>query len=449
MLSVPNRTAPPPRSFFRRFQSLSEIIDPSRYEDPQWERLHRDLETYSMDKPSFRHWSGEIVRKTYEWTHCIFGLQMLGALQPDARALGVGAGHEPVIFWLADRIACVVATDLYGNEAWATSLGAEAAPDVFDQPERYCPRSFAREKIKFEYADGTKLPFGNETFDFCWSLSSIEHFGGHDAAAAAMREMARVTKPGGIVCVATEVLLRNDQSHPEYFTRREFNRYIVRASTELSLVGRMRWNVKLDDYIADPIRIPQDAHRLRRHVVLQDGDLQWTSAIAFFRKGPRQWADALRWLPPQSRGTSAPVEAAGATPAFSIHHHLVHNAARCEAVEENCLRVTTPAQPGSYAVELPPQIPSNDAGVAVEISAVVRDNPVRFGILGPDNRQFIQEVEAAESVEPRSLQLVVPPGVLFGSLMVRTAGNGSSTLKFEITRCELGAAAASARPHSA
>jgi SAM-dependent methyltransferase len=271
--------------------SLSEVINPTRYEDPEWDALPRELETYSTDKWVFRHTGGEVHRKGYEWTQCIFGMQKLGLVQPHARAVGVGAGHEPVIFWLADRIDLVTATDLYGNDTWSKSGGKEAAADVLANPERYCPRPIARDKVVFQNADGTKLPFANAAFDFCWSLSSIEHFGGHEAAAAAMREMARVTKPGGVVCVATELLLSNLR-HPEFFNRREFCHYLIDAADDLELVSRMRWKLPPAEYLNDPIRLPQDVRRLRRHVVLSYGPHRWTSVIAFLRKRHRQIQDS-------------------------------------------------------------------------------------------------------------------------------------------------------------
>jgi SAM-dependent methyltransferase len=423
-----------------RWGSLSEIINPNRYLDPQWDRLHRDLEAYSVDKHVFHHLSGEVVRKGYELTQCIFGLAALGMLRPEAQALGVGAGHEPVIFWLSDHIAHVVATDLYGNETWSTSGGAEATADVFDRPERYCPHAFTRDKITFQNADGTQLPFADETFDFCWSLSSIEHFGGPDAAATAMREMARVTKPGGIVCVATEVLLRDDQAHPEAFTRKEFNRYVLRASPSLVLVGRMRWNLKsLDEYIRDPIILPQDVHRLRRHVVMQAGEVQWTSAIAFLRKGGRTWSDAMRWLPPRKpRKWVSPLGAADAKLPYSINRHLVHNYARCEKVGES-LRVKTPDQPWSYAVEMPLQdrALSENHILKIEISARVQNNPVCIGVLKPDGTAFSQETEIRPNAEAATVEIVIPPNTPIGSLMVRTASGGSSAVEFEITTCQL------------
>jgi SAM-dependent methyltransferase len=268
--------------------SLSEVINPIRYEDPQWDAQHRNLESYSVDKHVFRHTGGEVYRKGWEWTQCIFGLKKLGMIRSDAKALGVGAGHEPVIFWLADRIGLVIATDLYGNETWSKTHGAEATADLLTNPEQYCPRTIAKSKIIFKNADGTKLPFPNEAFDFCWSLSSIEHFGGHEAAATAMREMARVTKPGGVICVATELLLSEEHSHPEFFTRRQLCRYIINSADSLRLVDGMRWQLPSEQYLNDPIVLPKDLHRLRRHVVLSDGTCQWTSVIVFLRKSTKR-----------------------------------------------------------------------------------------------------------------------------------------------------------------
>lgn len=267
---------------------LSEVINPRRYKNPRWLALHRELESYSTDKHLFLNTQGEIARKGYEWTHCLYGLSKLGVVLPNARALGVGAGREPIIFWLADRIEHVTATDLYGNETWAGYRDAEAPAEILKDSSKFCARSFNMERVSFQLADGTNLPFGDNAFDFCWSLSSIEHFGGHEAAAKAMREMARVTRPGGIVCVATEYLLLPEYRHPDYFNREDFERYIIGASPDLRLVGRMSWKLPPVEFLIDSVVLWQGVHRRRRHVVLNDGGVQWTSIIAFFRKSGRR-----------------------------------------------------------------------------------------------------------------------------------------------------------------
>jgi len=267
---------------------LSEIINVSRYDDPEWIGVHREVEEYSIDKHVFKHTGGEVHRKGWEWTQCLYGLNKLGVITPTTKALGVGAGREPVIFWLADRVAKVVATDLYGNEAWSGkdgNFGNEAPKDILDDADKYCPRRFKKENVSFENADGTKLQYSNNSFDLCWSLSSIEHFGGHNASRKAIQEMARVTRKGGIVCIATEYLLRDDDSHHEYFTKQEIIDYLINASPDLKLIDDMSWELPPLSYLIDQICFSGDGvHRLRRHVILNDGQHQWTSFMLFFRK---------------------------------------------------------------------------------------------------------------------------------------------------------------------
>jgi SAM-dependent methyltransferase len=275
-------TARRPRS--ARPYGICEVVNPERYGDPEWLAVHRDLERYSIDKHCFQHCTGQIYRKGWEWTQCIYGLRKLGMIREDKVALGVGAGRECVIYYLADHVARVVASDLYGAEAWTRVGGLEADLRLLEQSKAACPPTVDFSKIVFETQDGTRLTYEDASFDFCWSLSSIEHFGGHEAAAAAMREMARVTRPGGVVAVATELLMLEEYQHDEYFTRADVDRYIVRASADLELVEDIDFDTLSVPYLVDSVPLPHGVDRLRRHVVLNDGHVQWTSVMMFFRK---------------------------------------------------------------------------------------------------------------------------------------------------------------------
>ncbi len=135
--------------------------------------------------------------------------------------------------------------------------------------------------------DGTNLIFGKERFDFVWSLSSIEHFGGHTAAKKSMEEMARATKKNGIVVVATEFIITPYcKDHPVFFTREMFEKYIIGAIPQLRLVQVMNYDLPPLEYLIDPIMVHLngDVHRRRHHIILNDGTVQWTSIICFFRK---------------------------------------------------------------------------------------------------------------------------------------------------------------------
>lgn len=265
---------------------LSSLTNVAAYADPHWMALFDDLGTYSHDKHIFE--SGrppEVHRKGWEWTQTIWGLERLGMLQPTARGIGVGAGRECVIFWLGDRIAQVVATDLYGNTEWSSVGGREADAAVVENPQAFCPRPIRLEAIEFRTMDGTDLSaYADGTFDFAWSLSSIEHFGSHERAADSVREMGRVVRRGGVLAVATELLLLPDQTHPEYFSRHDFDTFVLGASPDLELIEPVDWSLPPEEYLIDSVVLPAMAGKTRRHVVLQDGHVQWTSVLVFLRK---------------------------------------------------------------------------------------------------------------------------------------------------------------------
>lgn len=265
--------------------SLCELCNPARYVEPEWMEIHQALEPYAFDKHVFAHVNGgHVYRKGWEWTHCIYGLRKLGALHPSAKGLGVGAGREAPIFFLGDHVRDVTALDLYGNAEWSHAAGQEANVDVTLHPENWCPKRMNFNRIRFIHGSGTDLELQDEEFDFCWTLSSIEHFGGHRAAAQAMREMARVTKSQGIVAVATEYLLLPEYSHPEYFNKKDLQRFIIEASPDLALVSEIDWDTLPYEYLVDSVNLPSGVDRIRRHVVLNDGNIQWTSVLLFFRK---------------------------------------------------------------------------------------------------------------------------------------------------------------------
>lgn len=259
------------------------MVNPSHYLDSGWLALHHDLSRYSIDRHCFQNISGEIYRKGWEWTHCIYGLKTLGILKPGNNALGVGVGRESVIYYLADHIAHVTATDLYGKDGWINEGGKEADLALLKESKSYCPETVDFSRIKFENQNGINLTYGNDQFDFAWSLSSIEHFGGHDAARKALQEMARVVRPGGIVAIATEFLLLEEYTHPEYFTRSEIINELIKPCKNLELVGPINFHSLPYEYILDSVVCPTGVDRRRRHVVLNDGAIQWTSIMLFLR----------------------------------------------------------------------------------------------------------------------------------------------------------------------
>jgi hypothetical protein len=77
--------------------SVNELCNPSRYSDQEWLEIHRNLESYSVDKHVFWHTNGgQIYRKGWEWTQCIYALQQLGVVQFLSRRPRSGSGQGTV-----------------------------------------------------------------------------------------------------------------------------------------------------------------------------------------------------------------------------------------------------------------------------------------------------------------------------------------------------------------
>lgn len=148
--------------------------------------------------------SERLWRKHWEYAMLTFFLEDLGLLREDARILSVGAGHETVLFWLANRVAQVVATDIYGEGAFGEK---EADRTFLGDPASFAPYPYREGHLDVRHMDATQLDFDDDSFDAVFTLSSIEHFGSWANIRRSAREMARVLRPGGAAFVATECFL--------------------------------------------------------------------------------------------------------------------------------------------------------------------------------------------------------------------------------------------------
>ncbi len=254
--------------------ALSSICNPAHWDHPFW-RQCLDMMAYRTSfgvvAPEIRH------RKMWEWIQGVSGLIRLGCLTPSARALGVAAGHEPVIYWLANRVAQVYATDLYSGRF----AGHEATPDVMQDPDKYAPYPYPRERVHFFPMSGSDIAFGDATIDLIFSFCSIEHFGSRENSRRSLQEMARVLRPGGIAAVSTEVLLNDSPPQPEIFAPWELYEELI-APSGLLLIGDIA-PANLAPFCADPV----DVHNpfvAKPTFVLRDNDLLFTSVMLFLQK---------------------------------------------------------------------------------------------------------------------------------------------------------------------
>lgn len=249
---------------------LCELANPAKWQNEEWLELLRSL-GLSSDRLLMH-------RKPYEFTQFLYGCKQLGMLRPDATYVSIGAGHEQVLYWLANHVQRVVATDMYEG-TWQGELAKEGDPVVLEDPDKYAPFPYRRDHLEFMKMDGRDLRFPDNTFDVSYSLSSIEHFGGFEGACRTMREMARIIKPGGVLALATEYVL-SGPPHEETFQPEEIDALVRESGLELvepidaGVYRRYKTrpvNVRLTPYLAP-------------HMLIEMDGTVFTSVMLFLRK---------------------------------------------------------------------------------------------------------------------------------------------------------------------
>jgi len=249
---------------------LCELSNPAKWDNEEWLVLLRSL-GLTDDKVAMH-------RKPYEFTQLLYGCRRLGLLGADASFVSIGAGHEQVLYWLANHVGRVVATDMYEG-SWQGERAKEGDPTVLVNPDQYAPFPYRKERLTFMKMDGRYLQFPDGTFDVAYSLSSIEHFGGHAGAVQTMKEMARVVRPGGVVVIATEYVVSGPPCE-ETFQPDEIHGLVRESGLELvepidELVYRR--------YQTRPVRLDVDPYQ-SPHMLVQLGDTVFTSVMLFLRK---------------------------------------------------------------------------------------------------------------------------------------------------------------------
>jgi SAM-dependent methyltransferase len=250
---------------------LCELANPAKWDNPDWVAVMKALKLPAEHKRAMH-------RKAYEFTQTVWGLRRLGALDDTTRILSVGAGHEALLYWLANAAGYVLATDLYQG-AWQSKGALEGDIRVLAHPEEFAPFAYRRERLRFLQMNGTALGLKDGSFDVAYSLSSIEHFGGVAGARAAVVEMGRVVRSGGLVVVATEQLVRGP-ARDEVFTPEEIRRIVdVPGLSPVEPIDDGVWR----RYEATPVDLVENPFETP-HMLVRIEDTVFTSVFVFLRK---------------------------------------------------------------------------------------------------------------------------------------------------------------------
>ena len=130
-----------------------------------------------MAEPRYTHGHAESVLRSHRGrTAASSAAYLLPHLDADQRLLDVGAGPGTITADLARIVAEVVALEISEEAAAITRQGAPA--------------------VDVRVGDIQALPFGDGEFDVVHAHQVLQHVAD---PVGALREMARVTKPGGVV----------------------------------------------------------------------------------------------------------------------------------------------------------------------------------------------------------------------------------------------------------
>jgi SAM-dependent methyltransferase len=218
----------------------------------------------------------EVRRKFWEYATLTLFLEDEGAFHDRTQVLSVGAGHEEVLFWLANKVRRVVAVDIYGEGDF---VGGEADATMLTNPRAFAPYPYREDRLTALKMDARALDFSDASFDVVFSLSSIEHFGDHRDVARAAREIGRVLRPGGLAFIVTEC----------FVARRPLNSPLIQTGVRIATLGRRCKN-------ATPRRRAVDVftpRELRRWIVQPSG-LELVQPLDL-TVSPETWENIIVW----------------------------------------------------------------------------------------------------------------------------------------------------------
>jgi SAM-dependent methyltransferase len=167
------------------------------------------------------------LRKSWEFTIMSYGLTKLGCLDGSKEALGLGCLKENLIYYYANKTKHVTATDVayYPRsdkrlKAWGTEM--YSVDEVYNAGVNY-----DKSKLTVIPMDMAKIEFPDESFDFVWSSSSVEHVGHIPEVMKVFTEVQRVLRPNGIFSITSEWNLDPNGKGVQFANVQSFDPYVM------------------------------------------------------------------------------------------------------------------------------------------------------------------------------------------------------------------------------
>ena len=146
-------------------------------------------------------------RKWWEWDYIADCAEQLGVLAPTTTAVGLGAGDEPLIFYFADKCRRVIASDLYSPCTVWREARFENTSRILDAS----PIPYPRSRVEIRNADMRQTGIPEQSIDFVWSCSSIEHVPTLGDLFAVFKEIDRIVRIGGYAILTTEYCITENR----------------------------------------------------------------------------------------------------------------------------------------------------------------------------------------------------------------------------------------------
>jgi SAM-dependent methyltransferase len=122
--------------------------------------------------------------------------------------------------------------------------------------------------VRFEVADGRSLPFEDASFEHAYSLSVLEHIP-DDGDEAALRELARVVRPGGRILLTmpyAEAYQEDWRDRPVYGEADAAERYFFERWYDAARLGRLVAAAPVRELSRELVRMePNWSARYNRH----------------------------------------------------------------------------------------------------------------------------------------------------------------------------------------
>jgi len=226
-------------------------------------------------------------------------------LPTGSRGLDVGCGVGLFTLWLAEGL---------GPEGRV--VGVEPSGERVEAARALAGAALPPPRLSFQEGDGTALPWPAATFDWVWCGDALHHILDTEGA---LREFARVLRPGGRIVVKESQVLAAVflPGHPELERRiqqAEMTRSLAEGGGRSFQERRQHTAAALHAVGFDPVAIRTVV--LHRQAPLTDAARDYIQRVVF----ERNWGERLRPLLTREDWQRRSELCEAASPAFVLGH---------------------------------------------------------------------------------------------------------------------------------